>query len=70
MAHSIHVCQKFEDYQAFESAIECYQIAESVQFYKRDSRMVQKIKPGVQKKMAKPWIKPAPSCSQVWYTTD
>ena len=50
MAHSIHVCQKFEDYQAFESAIECYQIAESVQFYKRDSRMVQKVKPGVQKK--------------------
>ena len=31
MAHSIHVGQKFEDYQGFESAIERYQSAESVQ---------------------------------------
>ena len=45
MAHSIHVGQKFEDYQAFESAIERYQRAESVQFYERDSRTVQKAKP-------------------------
>ena len=36
--HSIHVGQKFEDYQAFDSAIERYQSAKSVQFYKRDSR--------------------------------
>ena len=48
--------------QAYESAIEHYQRAESVQFYKRDSRLVQK--------MAEPWIEPATSCSQVWYTTD
>ena len=41
MANSIHVGQKFEDYQAFESAIERNQSAESVQFYKRDSRTVQ-----------------------------
>ena len=41
-AHSIHGGQKFEDYQAFESTVERYQSAESVQFYKRDSRMVQK----------------------------
>ena len=40
--HTIHVGQKFEDYQAFESAIECYQSAESVQFYKRNSRAEQK----------------------------
>ena len=40
--HSIHVGLKFEDYQAFESAIERYQSAESVQVYKRDSRAVQK----------------------------
>ena len=53
MAHSIHVGQKFEDYQAFESAIEPYQSAESVQFYKRDSRTVQKAKPRVQKKKKK-----------------
>ena len=50
MAHSIHVGQEFEDYQAFESAIERYQSAESVQFYKRDSTAVQKAKPRVQKK--------------------
>ena len=38
MGHSIYVRQKFEDYQAFESAIERYQSAESVKFYKTDSR--------------------------------
>ena len=67
--HSIHVGQKFEDNQAFESAIECYQSAESVQFYKRDSRAVQKAKPCI-KKMAELWIELATSCSQVRYTTD
>ena len=41
MAHS-RVGQKFEDFQTFESAIECYQSAESVQLYMRDSRTVQK----------------------------
>ena len=70
MAHSTHAGQKFEDYQAFESAIERYQSAESVQFYKRDSTTVQKAKPSVQKKMAEPWIEPATSCSQVRCTTD
>ena len=49
MAHSIHVGQKFEVYQAFESAIERYQSSESVQFYKRDSRTVQTAQPRVQK---------------------
>ena len=47
--YSIHIGQKFEDYQAFESAIERYQSAESLQFYKRDSRAVQKAKPCVKK---------------------
>ena len=42
MAHSIRVGQKFEDYQAFESAIERHHSAEIVQFYKRYSRRVQK----------------------------
>ena len=61
----------FEDYQAFESAIELYQSAESVQFYKRDSKTVQKAKPSVPppKKMAEPWIEPVTS-SKVRYTTD
>ena len=54
MVHSIHVGQKFEDYQAFESAIERYQSAESVQFYKRDSREVQKAKPCFKKKKKTP----------------
>ena len=43
MAHILHIGQKFENFQAFESAIECYQNAESVQFYKRDSRSVEKV---------------------------
>ena len=34
MAHSIHVRQKFEDYQAFERAIEHEESADSVQCYK------------------------------------
>ena len=44
MAHGIHIGQKFEDHQAFESTTERYQSAESVQLYKRDSRTVQKAK--------------------------
>ena len=67
--HSIHVRQKFEDYQAFESAIECYQSAESVQLYKRDSRWYKK-QSRSKKKMVEPWIEPATSCCQVRYTTD
>ena len=70
--HSIHIGQKLEDYQALESAIDRYQSAESVPFYKRDSRAVQKAKPCVKKnqKTAEPWIGPVTSCSQVRYTTD
>ena len=41
--HILHIGQKFENFQAFESAIEHYQNAESVQFYKRDSRSVEKV---------------------------
>ena len=36
MARILHIRQKVENFQAFESAIERYQNAESVQFYKRD----------------------------------
>ena len=35
-----HIGQKFEDFSAFESAIERYQNAEYVQFWKRDSRTI------------------------------
>ena len=44
MARILHIGQNFDNFQAFESAIECYQNAESVriQFYKRDSRSVEK----------------------------
>ena len=42
MARILHIGQKFENFQAFESAIERYQNAESFQFYKRDSRSVEK----------------------------
>ena len=48
--YSIHVGQKLEDYQAFVSAIQRYQSAENVQFYKRDSRTVLKAQPSVQRK--------------------
>ena len=48
MAQRFHVWQKYEDYQAFESAIECYQSAEIVQFYIRDSRKVLKANPCIQ----------------------
>ena len=43
MAHILHIGQKFENFQAFESAIEHDQNAKSVQFYKRDSRSVEKV---------------------------
>ena len=42
MARILHIGQNFDNFQAFESAIECYQNAESVQFYKRDSRSEEK----------------------------
>ena len=41
MARVLHIGQKVKKFQAFESAIERYQNAESVQFYKRD-RSVEK----------------------------
>ena len=50
MAHNIHIGQKFEDFRAFESALERYQNVESVQFYKRDSRTVEKAQPRITNK--------------------
>ena len=47
MAHHIHIRQKFEDFRTFESALERYQNLESVQFYKRDSRTVEKAQPRI-----------------------
>ena len=41
MARILHIGQKVENFQAFESAIERYQNAESVHVYKRD-RSVEK----------------------------
>ena len=41
MARILHIGQKVENFQAFESAIDRYQNAESVHFYKRD-RSVEK----------------------------
>ena len=41
MARILHIEQKIEKFRAFERAIERYQNAESVQFYKRD-RSVEK----------------------------
>ena len=47
MAHNIHIGQKFEDFHAFESALERYQYEESIQFYKGVSRTVDKAQPHV-----------------------
>ena len=51
MAHNLHIGQKFEDFAAFESAIMRYQNAENVQFYRRDSRSVEKAQPRLEKKL-------------------
>ena len=51
MAHNLHVGQKFEDFAAFENAIMRYQNAENVQFYRRDSRSVDKDQPRLEKKL-------------------
>ena len=67
MVHTIHVRQKFEDYQAFESAIECYQSEKSVQFYKRDSRTVQKSQAVRKKKIAEDRISDLLFSSPVHY---
>ena len=45
MAHNLHLGQKIEDFAAFESAIMRYQNAENVQFYRRNSRSVDKAQP-------------------------
>ena len=47
MAHKLHVGQKIEDFAAFESAIMRYQNAENVQFYRHDSRSVDKAQPSL-----------------------
>ena len=57
MAHNIHIGQKFEDFRAFESAIEHYQNVESVQFFKRDSRTVEKAQPRCTNKILNPRLK-------------
>ena len=38
MAHILHIGQKVENFQAFESAIERCQNAESIQFCNRDRK--------------------------------
>ena len=51
MAHNLHIGQKFEDFAAFESAIMRFQNAENVQFYRRDSRSVDKAQPRLVNKL-------------------
>ena len=45
IAHNLHIGQKVEDFAAFESAITRCQSDENVQFYRRDSRSVDKTLP-------------------------
>ena len=51
MAHNLHIGQKFDYFAAFESAIMRYQNAENVQFYRSDSRSVDKTQPRLEKKL-------------------
>ena len=53
MAHKFYIGQKFEDFAAFERAIMRYQNAENVQFYRRDSRTVDKAQSRLEKKLNK-----------------
>ena len=53
MAHILHIGQKFEDISAFESAVTHYQNAEIVQFYRRDTRTVEKAQPRSEQKFFK-----------------
>ena len=51
MAYNLHIGQNFEDFAAFESAIMRYKNAEYVQFYRCDSRSVDKAQPRLEKKL-------------------
>ena len=42
MAHKVHIGQQFDDFFGFESFIEDYLYNECVQFFRRDSRTVEK----------------------------
>ena len=57
MAQRLHIGKKFEDFSAFESAIECYQNAEYVQFWKRDSRTISAAQSRLPKKSLNPRLK-------------
>ena len=57
MAHRLHIGKKFEDFSAFESAIERYQNAEYVQFWKRDSRTISAAQSRLPKKTLNPRLK-------------
>ena len=50
MAHKVHIRQQFEDFLAFETAIQKYQDAENVQFFKRDSQFLKAAKGRVSNK--------------------
>ena len=56
MAHNLHIGQKFEDFEASVSAIMRNQNDENVQFYRRDSRSVDKAQARLEK-MLNPKIK-------------
>ena len=62
--------ERFEDYQAFESTIECYQRQKVCSFTRGRGILGWYKKPSRAYFMAEPWIEPAISCSQVRYTTD
>lgn len=50
MSQKLNIGQKFEDFSSFEIAIQQYQKAENVQFFRRNSRTIAKAQPRMPEK--------------------
>ena len=57
MAQRFHIGKKFENFSTFESAIERYQNAEYVQFWKRNNRTISAAQSRLPKKSLNPRLK-------------
>ena len=57
MSQKLNIGQKFEDFSSFEIAIQQYQNAENVQFFRRNSRTIAKAQPWMpEKKLIMPEV--------------
>ena len=50
MSKNLNIGQKFEDFSSFEIAIQQYQNAENVQFFRRNSQTIAKAQPRMPEK--------------------